>query len=102
MDNAVKYHTHIESKHNLLDFNLKEVWRYKDLIWLFTKRSFMLRYKQTWPCMAVAESIHYQCHVQFGIRRYCGLKYRRGASDSLLYGKPCDLGLFLIMSDNNC
>lgn len=47
MDNTVKYHTHIESKHNLLDFNLKEVWRYKDLIWLFTKRSFKVRYKQT-------------------------------------------------------
>ena len=47
MDNAMKYHTHIESKHKLLDFNLKEVWKYKDLIWLFTKRSFTVRYKQT-------------------------------------------------------
>ena len=27
--------------------DLKEVWRYRDLIWLFTKRSFILRYKQT-------------------------------------------------------
>lgn len=41
------YHTHIESKPKLLDFNLKEVWRYKDLIFLFTKRSFSVRYKQT-------------------------------------------------------
>lgn len=47
MENTVKYHTHIESKHKLLDFNLKEVWHYKDLIWLFTKRSFTVRYKQT-------------------------------------------------------
>lgn len=42
-----KYHTHISSKHKLLDLKLKEVWRYRDLIWLFTKRSFVVTYKQT-------------------------------------------------------
>ncbi|MBR2903595.1 MAG: ABC transporter permease [Clostridia bacterium] len=42
-----KYHTHISSKHNLFNLNLKEVWKYRDLIWLFTKRSFALTYKQT-------------------------------------------------------
>ena len=42
-----KYHTHITSKHRWFDLNLKEVWQYKDLIWLFTKRSFALTYKQT-------------------------------------------------------
>lgn len=41
------YHTHISSKHRLMDLNLKEVWRYRDLIYLFTKRSFVLTYKQT-------------------------------------------------------
>lgn len=41
------YYTHIESKSKLLDLNLKEVWRYRDLIILFTKRSFKVRYKQT-------------------------------------------------------
>ena len=41
------FHTHISSKHRLLDLNLKEVWQYRDLIWLFTKRSFTLTYKQT-------------------------------------------------------
>ena len=41
------YHTHISSQHRLLDLNLKEVWRYRDLILLFTKRSFVVRYKQT-------------------------------------------------------
>lgn len=41
------YHTHITSKHNWFDLNLKEVWRYRDLIALFTKRSFILTYKQT-------------------------------------------------------
>lgn len=41
------YHTHITSKHKLFDLKLKEVWKYKDLIWLFTKRSFVVQYKQT-------------------------------------------------------
>lgn len=42
-----QYHTHISSKHNWFDLNLKEVWRYRDLIVLFTKRNFVLTYKQT-------------------------------------------------------
>ena len=41
------YHTHISSDHKWFDLKLKEVWRYKDLIWLFTKRSFTVTYKQT-------------------------------------------------------
>lgn len=41
------YHTHISSRHRLLDLRLKEVWQYRDLIILFTKRSFVVRYKQT-------------------------------------------------------
>ena len=41
------YHTHITSKHNWFNLNLKDLWHYKDLIWLFTKRSFVLTYKQT-------------------------------------------------------
>ena len=46
-DTNNQYHTHISSKHKLFSLNLKEVWRYKDLIVLFTKRSFTLTYKQT-------------------------------------------------------
>ena len=45
--NYQKYHSHISSKHKWYDLKLKEVWQYKDLIWLFTKRSFVVRYKQT-------------------------------------------------------
>ena len=41
------YHTHITSERKWFELNLKEVWQYKDLIWLFTKRSFVLTYKQT-------------------------------------------------------
>lgn len=41
------YHIHISSKHKWFDLKLKEVWKYKDLIWQFTKRSFTVTYKQT-------------------------------------------------------
>ena len=41
------YHIHISSNHSLLNLNLKEVWQYRDLIYLFTKRNFVVSYKQT-------------------------------------------------------
>ena len=47
MENNYQYHTHITSEHKWYQLKLKEVWRYKDLIWLFTKRSFVVTYKQT-------------------------------------------------------
>ena len=40
------YHIHISSNHSLLNLNLKEVWQYRDLIFLFTKRNFVVSYKQ--------------------------------------------------------
>lgn len=41
------HYTLITSEHNLFDLKLKEVWRYRDLIVLFTKRYFAVQYKQT-------------------------------------------------------
>jgi len=41
------YHTHISSSHSWMNLNLKEVWQYRDLIYLFTKRNFVVSYKQT-------------------------------------------------------
>ena len=41
------YSTHITSEHKWWELNLKEVWRYRDLIGLFTKRTFVVMYKQT-------------------------------------------------------
>lgn len=37
----------IRPKRHLLDINLKELWRYKDLIVLFVRRDFVAKYKQT-------------------------------------------------------
>lgn len=41
------YHVHISGEKRWFELNLKEVWRYRDLVVLFTKRSFTLTYKQT-------------------------------------------------------
>ncbi len=40
-------HIHIDASHKWFDLHLDEVWRYRELIVLFTKRSFQVSYKQT-------------------------------------------------------
>ena len=37
----------IESNHSLFKLNLKEVWRYRDLVFMFVKRDFISSFKQT-------------------------------------------------------
>ena len=37
----------IKPQAHLLDINLKEVWKYRDLLWMFVKRDFTAQYKQT-------------------------------------------------------
>jgi lipopolysaccharide transport system permease protein len=37
----------IKPKRHLLDIDLKDIWRYRDLIALFVRRDFVARYKQT-------------------------------------------------------
>ncbi len=41
------FRTHITAKNSWFNLNLREVWQYRDLILLFTKRTFTLTYKQT-------------------------------------------------------
>ncbi len=47
MSKEQSFTTVIEPKTKLLDFHLKEVLNYKDLIFLFVKRNFVSQYKQT-------------------------------------------------------
>lgn len=42
-----EYSTTIKAKTGWLDLNLKELWRYRDLIMLFVRRNFVSQYKQT-------------------------------------------------------
>lgn len=41
------YHTHISARHKWYDVNLNEIWQYRDLIILLTRRNFVLTFKQT-------------------------------------------------------
>ena len=41
------YHVHVSADKNPMSLNLREVWNYRDLIELYTRRSFTLTYKQT-------------------------------------------------------
>jgi len=45
--NGQKWTLEIKSKTGLFDLNLKEIWQYKDLIYMFVKRDFVAQYKQT-------------------------------------------------------
>ncbi len=47
MDQPQKWTETIEDKHSLFDLKLKEVWRYKDLVYMFVKRDFVSGFKQT-------------------------------------------------------
>ena len=51
--------TVIKSKRGLLEIDLKELWKYRDLILLFVKRNFTSRYKQTilGPAWAVIQPL---------------------------------------------
>lgn len=42
-----EFKIHISAKQNLLDLHIKETLQYRDLIFLFVKRDFTARYKQT-------------------------------------------------------
>lgn len=43
----MKYHKHISGKHPFFDLKLQELWRYRDLVFLFAHRDFVVSYKQT-------------------------------------------------------
>jgi len=47
MSTKEEYDLIITPKKNLLDLNLKQVWNYRDLLFLFVKRDFISQFKQT-------------------------------------------------------
>ena len=53
------YHVEILPKRGLFEINIKEIWDYKDLIFLFVKRTFVSQYKQTilGPAWAVIQPL---------------------------------------------
>ena len=47
MEKAFQYKTTITSQHRMFDLHVRETLRYRDLIFLFVKRDFTAKYKQT-------------------------------------------------------
>ena len=47
MEKPNEYHVHIEGGVSPVTNNIRDIWRYRDLISLFTKRTLTLMYKQT-------------------------------------------------------
>lgn len=47
MEEEKNWTLEIRAKRHLFDINFKELWRYKDLIFLFVRRDFVAQYKQT-------------------------------------------------------
>lgn len=47
MNKQEPIHIHIDASHKWFDLHLDEVWRYRELIVLFAKRTFQVSYKQT-------------------------------------------------------
>ena len=53
------FDTVVESKNSLFDIDVKEIWKYRDLMLLFVKRNFISQYKQTvlGPAWAVIQPL---------------------------------------------
>jgi len=45
--NEEKWTEEITPKRGIFDFKLKELWRYRDLVWMFVRRDIVSMYKQT-------------------------------------------------------
>lgn len=54
-----QFETVLKSKTSLINLNFKELWKYRDLIFLFVKRTFVSQYKQTvlGPAWAVIQPL---------------------------------------------
>ncbi len=54
-----KYYSLIDTDKKKIDFNVSEIWKYRDLIILFVKREFVSKYKQTilGPAWAVIQPL---------------------------------------------
>ena len=59
IDDQEQFETVIIARNGWFDFNLKELWKYRDLIYMLVKRDFISRYKQTilGPAWAVIQPL---------------------------------------------
>ena len=59
MDHTEQFDTTITARNGWFDINFKELWQYRDLIFLFVRRNFVAQYKQTilGPAWAVIQPL---------------------------------------------
>ena len=98
-----QYHVHYSPAKGWARVDFGELWRYKDLIWLFVKRDFY-RYVQTdgpgarlGPDQPAAVGRHVYGHV----RRDRGYVHRRCAAGAVLPGRYGAVGLLLGLHQQN-
>ena len=99
MSHNNKYYKLITSNHNLWDLKLREVWKYRDLIILFTKRNFQITYKQTilgpaWLFINPIISSLIYCFIFGGI---AGMD-----TDGILSQWKCNMDIFCNMCYAEC
>ncbi len=98
-----KYHAHIDSSHSLLDFKLGELLQYKDLIWLYTKKDLVRRYKQTilGPLWILIHPIFNTLIYAFLFGGIAGMS-TAGAPQILFYMAGNSIWTFFATSVNKC
>lgn len=79
--NEQHFNTVIKPKSGWFDLHLKEVFAYRDLIFLFVKRNFVSKYKQTvlGPAWAIIQPLLTTGCFHACVRKYCGVGTRRCA-----------------------
>ena len=79
--NEQHFNTVIKPKSGWFDLHLKEVFAYRDLIFLFVKRNFVSKYKQTvlGRCMGDNSAAFDNGCFHACVRKYCGVGARRCA-----------------------
>ena len=84
--------------------DLRELWRYKDLIWLFVKRDFTVMYKQTvlGPAWILINPLHVHGHVLRHVRHHRPPVHRRCTADFVLPGRYGAVGLLLRPASIRC
>ena len=91
-----QYHVHYGPAGGRTRVDFDELWRYKDLIWLFVKRDFTVLYKQTvlgpaWILINPLMSTAMYC-VMFGT-----IAHRRRAAAAVLPGRHGRVDLLLLL-----
>ncbi len=91
----------ITPRANLFDLRLGEVWKYRDLLWLFVRRDFIAQYKQTilGPIWHIIQPLFTTIIFSFFIWANCQHPHRRSKAGIILHERNFYLELFCHLPD---